>query len=184
LERDRFDNEDAVYLLMIDDDSGNLMGSHRILPTMKPHLFSDIFPEFCNLRGVQVGPRIYELTRSCVDEDSLSKPEIRLARKRLMAGLMEFCVKAGLERFTVLGRVEIISVYVRLGWNIKPLGVPKSFDGVQQVGAMVETTTEALASVRHAYRIDEDLVSYVGPRPEPGLIELHRIEQPIRHVAH
>jgi acyl-homoserine lactone synthase len=185
LERDQFDNEDAVYLLMLDDGTGRLIGSHRALPTVKPHLFSEIFPEFCNVRGIQVGPKIYELSRSCSDETHLTKDRVRWARKRLMAGFMEFCVKAGLESFTVMGRMEIISLYMRMGWSIRPLGIPRECDGSRHIGAIVSTTKEALEAVRRAYHIEEDLVSCVGPGAAiSGLIELPEMPADSPAVIH
>ena len=43
-EVDAFDTDDAVYLLGLDSDKGVVAGS-RLVPSLKPHLLSDVFPQ-------------------------------------------------------------------------------------------------------------------------------------------
>jgi len=160
LERDQFDTSDAVYLLLIEDEK--MVGSHRLIPTNKPHLFSDIFPHLCDVRGVVQSPNVYELNRTCVDEALLGPKGSVRARKILMTGLMEFCVVSGMEHFTVLSRVDILDRYTRIGWNLRPLGVPTVIDGVPQVAVSVKTDQTALDVMRAACRIREPLLEYVG----------------------
>src|ERR1700742_3562605 len=83
LEKDQFDTEDAIYLLLTQDD-GTVIGTHRMLPTVKPHLFSEVFPKTCQVKGVQRGEKVLELTRTCVDEDKLDRKATETARKRIM----------------------------------------------------------------------------------------------------
>ena len=42
--KDRFDTDDALYLLLTRDD-GAVLGAHRLLPTKGPHKFSEVSPE-------------------------------------------------------------------------------------------------------------------------------------------
>lgn len=160
LERDQFDTSDAVYLLLIED--AKMVGSHRLIPTNRPHLFSDIFPHLCDVRGVVQGPNVYELNRTCVDEALLGPKGSVRVRKILMTGLMEFCVLAGMEYLTVLARVDILDRYTRIGWNLRPLGVPTVIDGVPQVAVSAKTDQAALDVMRAACRIREPLLEYVG----------------------
>src|SRR5271154_5690649 len=51
MEKDQFDTDDAIYLLLTEDD-GTVVGTHRMLPPPKPHLFSDLFPQLCAVKGV------------------------------------------------------------------------------------------------------------------------------------
>ena len=160
LERDQFDTSDAVYLLLIEE--GKMVGSHRLIPTIKPHLFSEIFPHLCDVRGVVKSSTVYELNRTCVDEALLGPKGSVRARKILMTGLMEFCVLAGMDHFTVLSRVDILDRYTRIGWNLRPLGVPTIIDGVHQVAVSVKTDQAALDVMRAACRIREPMLEYVG----------------------
>jgi acyl-homoserine lactone synthase len=60
LEIDAFDTNDAVYLLGIEDD-GNIAGGSRLVPTLKPHLPSEVFPMLVDGESPR-GTDIYEWT--------------------------------------------------------------------------------------------------------------------------
>ena len=100
LEKDRFDTDEAIYLLLTKDD-GTVVGAHRLLPTMGPHLLSDIVPEL--LRGPRRAARrqVLELSGTFVDEGSLDASAVENARNHLLVGLFEFCLRAGYEKFTM-----------------------------------------------------------------------------------
>src|SRR5256885_15204755 len=50
LEKDQFDTGDAIYILGI--EGGRVVGGSRLVPTIKPHLLSEIFPYLSAQRGV------------------------------------------------------------------------------------------------------------------------------------
>jgi acyl-homoserine lactone synthase len=167
LEKDQFDNDDAIYLLLTRDD-GTVIGSHRLLPTTGPHLFSDVFPQLCAVRGVQRGERILELTRVCVDEERLGKAAMENARKHLMTGVVEFCQRAGYEKVTVLVSTEILFRYLLIGLEIKPLGLPVEMDGSKHASAIITTDRQALDNMRAALGVTEPQVQYIGaPAGDP-----------------
>jgi acyl-homoserine lactone synthase len=170
LERDQFDTEDAIYLLLTEDD-GKVIGTHRMLPTNKPHLFSDVFPNLCSVKGVQRGEKILELTRTCVDEEMLDRPAMEKARKRLMVGLFEFCLRAGYEKFTLLTPTDLLFRYLLIGLDIKPLGMPADMDGNKQVAVIVKVDQQALDAMRMALGVPETQVHYVGA-PQGDLLAL------------
>ncbi len=161
LERDQFDTDDAIYLLLTEDD-GKVIGTHRMLPTTKPHLFSDVFPNLCAVKGVQRGEKILELTRTCVDEEVLDRPTMEKARKRIMVGLFEFCLRAGYEKFTLLTPTDLLFRYLLIGLDIKPLGMPVDMDGNKQVAVIVKVDQQALDVMRMALGVPETQVHYVG----------------------
>ncbi len=166
IEKDKFDTAEAIYLILMDDDT--VIGTHRLLPTVRPHLFSEIFRDWCNVKGVQVGPRVYELNRTCVDEERLPRERREWARKQIMAGLMEFCVYAGIEQFTVLTPLDILFRYLLIGWDIKPLGVPREVDGIKQAAVAVRVNEAALKAVREAFDLKSQVVTHIGPMPVTG----------------
>lgn len=169
LERDQFDTDDAIYLLLTQDD-GTVIGSHRMLPTTGPHLFSDVFPHMCAVKGVQRGKKILELTRTCVDEDGLDKAKTEKARKHLMAGLFEFCLRSGYSQFTVMTSMELLFRYLLIGINTKPLGVPVDMDGSKQVAAILTVDAVGLDAVRTALGVPRTQVHYVGALQDDPLV--------------
>ena len=83
-------------------------------------------------------------------------------------------MQAGLESFTVLTPLDILFRYLLIGWDIKPLGIPREVDGVKQAAVSVKVNQAALSAVREAFAIDGSIVSYLGPAPAQGtLIDIH-----------
>lgn len=176
LERDQFDTENAIYLLLTKDD-GSVIGSHRMLPTTGPHLFSDVFPHMCAVKGVRRGERILELTRTCVAEDALDKAATEKARKHLMTGLFEFCLRAGYRQFTVMTSMELLFRYLLIGIDVKPLGVPVEMDGSKQAAAILTVDAAGLDAVRTALGVPETQVHYVGaPHDDPLVLSPETVQ--------
>jgi acyl-homoserine lactone synthase len=161
LEKDQFDTDDAIYLLLTTDD-GAVIGTHRMLPTTKPHLFSDVFQKACAVKGVQRGEKILELTRTCVDEERLDRKATEEARKRIMVALFEFALRAGYEQVTIFTPTDLLFRYLLIGIDIKPLGMPMDVDGSKQVAVIVNITRQALDAMRFALGVPEPQVVYLG----------------------
>ena len=72
-ERDKYDDEAPVYLIYTDDETGEIKGSLRLLPTTGPTLladfFSDTLPDAVHLSA----PTIWECTRVCLDDEILDR---------------------------------------------------------------------------------------------------------------
>ncbi len=160
IEKDQFDTDDAIYLLLI--EKGAVVGCHRLLPTIKPHLFSEVFPHLCDVKGVLRAANIYELNRTCVDLERLPPDGCHWARQAVMIGLMEFCVHAGIERLSVLTAPHYISHYLKCGWKILPLGVPQELDGEIQVAVEIHCTEEGIEAMRKAYDFHSPIMRLRG----------------------
>src|SRR6185312_8149319 len=161
IEKDQFDTPDAVYLIL-QDDNGEVIGSHRLLPTVKPHLFSELFADMCNVRGVKRGPNVYELNRTCVDEDRLDRKKQEWARQQIISGLVEFSARAGIDQVTILTPLEVMFRYMLIGVDVKPLGFHREIDGVKQAAVSVTMNREADAAVKAAFGIRGDIVRYIN----------------------
>lgn len=61
-ERDQFDGEETIYLAAR-DESENIIGTGRLLPTTGPYLLGDVFPELMGGAEVPRDPRVWELSR-------------------------------------------------------------------------------------------------------------------------
>jgi acyl-homoserine lactone synthase len=159
-ERDQFDTERTVYLMLL--DQGKVVGTHRLLPTTTPHLFSEVFSHYCNVRGVMRGPDILEAGRTCLDEKSLDRHALRRFRRQIMAALIEYPCHAGMRGFTTLCPLTVIHQYLKIGIQIEPLGVPVDIDGITCVACFWPTSDEDLAKVRRALNIPGAVLRYVG----------------------
>jgi acyl-homoserine lactone synthase len=163
--RDRFDTDDAIYLLLSDDD-GTVRGALRLLPTTGPHVLSDVVPELCDFRGVQRDAKTLELSRLCIDP-GLDRVRAEVGRNRLLVGLFEFCRRAGYDRLTLLIHTDNLYRHLLIGLDIKPLGLGVDRDGLQQIPVVVRVNDDALASLRDAFNVHDSEIYYVGaPRQD------------------
>ena len=62
IERDQFDREDTLYVVAR-DDAGEVIGTARLLPTTRPYLLSDVFPELLAGAEPPRDPTVWELSR-------------------------------------------------------------------------------------------------------------------------
>jgi acyl homoserine lactone synthase len=124
-ERDKYDDEAPVYLIYTDDETGEIKGSLRLLPTTGPTLladfFSDTLPDAVHLSA----PTIWECTRFCLDDDILDwgrQDELLLASAVLIAALGEVAISAGIE--SIIGNFEapMLRLYRRIGCEVEVLG--------------------------------------------------------------
>jgi acyl-homoserine lactone synthase len=176
-EIDQFDNEDAIYLLLIED--GVVTGSHRLLPTTGPHLFSEIFTDMCEQRGRQTGPAIYELNRTGTDP-LLPRDRQLQGMRLLLVGLLEFAFSAGIEKLTLLTPLHTLYHCLMAGVTVNPLGLPKLMDGERQAAVAFVTDATSLGNVRDYFYLQESIVRYyTDPTRREGGI--YRIPATLSH---
>ncbi|NIR92540.1 MAG: GNAT family N-acetyltransferase [Gammaproteobacteria bacterium] len=61
-ELDQFDRPDSVYVAA-QDDEGNIIGCARLLPTTRPYLLGEVFPQLLNGMPPPCSPDVWELSR-------------------------------------------------------------------------------------------------------------------------
>jgi len=95
---DEFDNEEAVYMLLLSDDRRTVLGCCRFNPTTSPYMISKLWPETCDLQPAPSDPTIWEASRFVVRGGLGSKSDYLELMWRLSTGMCEFCVSAGIEQ--------------------------------------------------------------------------------------
>jgi acyl homoserine lactone synthase len=130
VERDRYDDEAPVYLIYVDDATGAVKGSLRLLPTTGPTLLADFFsdtaPDAANISA----PTIWECSRFCLDSSYFNKgarEELMFASSILIIALGELAIKAGIE--SILGNFEapILRLYRQIGCKVDVLGATQRY---------------------------------------------------------
>lgn len=142
-EVDHFDDMHARYLILLDPD-GRHRASTRLLPTTRPHILQDLFPDLCAGEPPR-GERIYEITRFCLDRHQQAS-ERRTARNRLVGSLADFALANGIGTYTGVAEISWLDQIRDFGWKCSTLG------GTRDCGA------RALA----AFRIDIDADTIPG----------------------
>lgn len=62
LETDQFDRPDTVYVIA-KNDQGDIVGIARLLPTTRPYLLGDVFPQLLNGNQPPFSEEVWELSR-------------------------------------------------------------------------------------------------------------------------
>ncbi len=170
-ESDQFDNDDAIYILAIED--GRVLGGSRFVPTIKPHLLSEVFPSLADIRGVPRSPDIFEWTRLfALAEQRDRRTTPGSITGQVLCGGLEFLLGEEATAFTLVTEAWWLSRTQTWGWKLSPLGMPALIEGEWLVASRVAVDFETLQATRRRYGIEE------------SVIVRHGITQPaIRNVA-
>jgi acyl-homoserine lactone synthase len=141
---DAYDTEDTIYFLD-HDSTGRLIASSRLNPTTRPHLLSDVFPEFVTGNKVPSGPDIYEHSRYLVTKEGTSKEEFVRARARVLLAVHEFALANGIRQLTVLTYQKHYKLAAYLS-RTRPLGEPIYYpsDDEYYIAITTDVTQEGL----------------------------------------
>lgn len=153
-EVDQFDNDDATYLLMLENK--RVVGGTRFVPTLKPHLTSEVFPFLPNIKGVQRGHNIVEWTRIFLIQEKRGAEYL----KRICTGMLEYYLDEGYDAITVVMETWWIPRLLALRWDIEPLGIPQMYDGMEIVSALININMDNYLSLKEEQRIYSQLLVY------------------------
>ena len=136
-EVDAFDDQQANYIIVADRD-GNHLGSARLLPTTRPHILGDLFPELC-AGPVPAGPDVFEITRFCLgrNQGALAR---RDTRNRLVSALVAFALEHEIRTYTGVAEMGWLQQILAFGWDCRPLGAPLQLGG-RLTGALAISIT-------------------------------------------
>lgn len=153
-EVDQFDDAHAVYLILTDEREQHL-ASARLLPTTRPHLLGDLFPELCE-GGPPRQADSFEITRFCLDR-SLTARERRAARDQLITALVNHALVHGITSYVAIAALRWFQQILSFGWHCRPLGPPRSIGG-EQVAAIrigIDADTPALLAAAGVIAVSE-----------------------------
>ena len=146
LELDGFDDENATYIIVADDD-GDHLGSARLLPTTRAHILGSLFPHLC-AAPPPAGPEVFEITRFCLSRRQNAASRRRI-RNRLVSALAWHALERGIRTYTGVAELAWLQQILAFGWDCRPLGVPERLE-CGMIGALAieirRDTPELLAA--------------------------------------
>lgn len=141
-ERDEFDDDDAVYLVVRDPGTGDHLASVRLLRTDRRHILGDLFPELC-AAPPPVGPDIREITRFCL-APGIGRRARLAARAQLVRAFVEYALLSGIRAYTGVAQLSWLTQILAAGWDVRPLGLPQRIGG-ELLGALeIRITSQTL----------------------------------------
>lgn len=151
LEIDQFDTEYTVYLIACDENQRHL-GSVRLNPTVRPHMLDTLFVDLCE-EGPVIAPDVWESSRFTIAPVGLRGTEVMRLSQYLALAHVEFALMNGISKYTMIGEVHRVATVISMGWNVRPLCLPKS-DGNSNVQALeVSFDTATLEAMRCRFKI-------------------------------
>ncbi len=158
-ELDQFDHDEARYLVLTDEDGCHL-ASARLLPTTRPHLLGDLFPELCDATPPS-GASVLEITRFCLDR-SLGAVRRRLVRDALVCAIARHARETGITRYTAIAGVGWFQQILAFGWRCRPLGLPKQLGDETLVALEIAIEADTLAKLAAAGIVDRPAMQAVA----------------------
>lgn len=160
LERDQFDRPDAIHHICVRD--GKVAGYQRMLPTVKPHLLSDVFPELCEgppPRGLDT----YELTRYCVaPAQREGRRGVSSVGSELMAGFVEWGLACGVNKVIIEFETIWVLRALQLKFLVRPLGFETRIGNQKIVATEVTFNEDTLRTIREYRGYHAPVVGYLG----------------------
>jgi acyl-homoserine lactone synthase len=148
-EIDQFDDGRAVHMLYVDD--GRLLGYQRMLPSMRPHILSEVLPGLCD-GDFPVGAHIWEWTRYCVSPGHRDRGRmLSPVGNMLLSGIVEWGLQNGVSSIIIEMNPIWLLRLVQLHFRVTPLGIPQQLgkDSIVAVTAAFDhRTLKRLREVR------------------------------------
>jgi N-acyl-L-homoserine lactone synthetase len=158
-ERDKYDDQNPVYIIYTDDRGHKIRGSLRLLPTTGPTLLADFFSDTVPDAAHIMAPTIWECTRFCLDDDvwQKDKEEILFASTVLLVAVGDLAIQAGIE--SIIGNFDASALHLwrRIGCEVEVLGSTSRYGrpvylGIHPISeAIVGRIKKKLKSARSAF---------------------------------
>lgn len=132
-ELDQFDRPDTIYVVAQDDD-GHVVGCARLLPTTRPYLLQEIFPQLLNGLPPPSSRQIWELSRFAA-ADLSTRPGTHAGQlsSPIAVQLMQEAIRTaailGARQLITVSRIGIERLLKRAGFVARRAGPPMIVNG-------------------------------------------------------
>jgi len=160
-ETDRYDSENPLYLIYLENDTGYVAGSARLLPTTGPNMFRDCFSHLFDEPIDIASPTIWECTRFCIHPFVKSSGSIKNAMRvswEINLAVCEVGLLAGVSQIQAVYDQFMVKVYRRTHWNPTPMAKSTRFGKLPVYVGLWDVSEEALADMRRESGIAESVL--------------------------
>jgi N-acyl-L-homoserine lactone synthetase len=137
MEYDQYDTPATTYLVW-EDNEGVARGSVRLVPTDRPYMIQEIWPDIIETIPLPGSLSVWEATRFCIDK-SLPYDQRQRVKHELVLAFVEFGLRNDIRDMVgTMPQKLWESVFIRSGWDITYLGKEKDLgkDGTIIAGLM------------------------------------------------
>ncbi|WP_136661481.1 acyl-homoserine-lactone synthase [Nitratireductor sp. XY-223] len=169
-EIDRFDKEDPLYLVSIDESSKQVQGSVRLMPTTGPNMLRDVFRELLEDGLAVESPVIWESSRFSVNpdlshrtDDGTSKPLPNRVTTELLLGMVEVAQLAGIRFVVSVFDARTVRMFRAADCPAEILGKGKKFGRVMTYVGLFEINDNLRSRIATAGSIDGSVLEKQFP---------------------
>jgi acyl-homoserine lactone synthase len=156
-EIDSYDDEDTVYLLAL--EGRRVIGGHRLYPTTKSSMMSEVFPHLAAVRGCPADPLVWEWSRYFVVRDRRDGA----LNLQLMTAVQEFCLGQGIAQVSAIMETWWLPRFHEAGFVVTPLGLPALVENAWTMAATIDIRRETLDALHDRIGVPT-IVQQDGPR--------------------
>jgi N-acyl-L-homoserine lactone synthetase len=149
MERDQFDRPDTLYIIAR-NTSGAICGCARLLPTTRPYLLGDVFPNLLAGLPVPCDDETWELSRFAVaniDNAHVSQAEAAQNTRALLAAAIKTAADNGARRLITVSPLGIERLLHRMGVHAHRAGPPILVDGKPVFACRIEIDEQTIRAL-------------------------------------
>lgn len=145
MELDQFDRHDTVYVVA-QDERGSVNGCARLLPTTRPYLLAEVFPQLLQGMPPPCSQEVWELSRfAAVDFDAPMASSLSQFSSPVAVGLLQAalsCAAAqGAKRLITVSPLGIERLLRKAGFHAHRVAPPVIVDGHPLFACWIEVTS-------------------------------------------
>ncbi len=147
-EIDHFDAEDPLYLLSLNDQTEELQGAVRLLPTTGPNMLRDVFSVLVP-GGPPESPLIWESSRFAINPRILRASErteanhvVNRTTIELLCGIVEVCQKAGIEHIVSVFDARMARIFRTANCPFEIIGTPTRIGKTMTYAGLFDMTND------------------------------------------
>jgi N-acyl-L-homoserine lactone synthetase len=149
MERDQFDRTDTLYVIAR-NAAGAICGCARLLPTTRPYLLGDIFPNLLAGAPVPCDDSTWELSRfavASIDAAQASQAEAARNTRALLAAAIRAALENGARRLITVSPLGIERLLHRMGVHAHRAGPPTLVDGKPVFACWIEIDEQTIRAL-------------------------------------
>jgi acyl-homoserine lactone synthase len=159
-EIDAFDTRDTVHIIELADD--NVVFYARLVPSLKPHLLSHVYPELLQGHEEPTGPDIWEASRGTLFTRRLpdGQPNPLAGRQTLAA--VETALFVGAHYLHMQIPTDHLGRLHDHGYRPRALAPPVVYKGSELVAVLSTVDATTLETTRNIYGIRAPVATFDG----------------------
>ena len=155
-EIDQYDDDNAVHIAKFNE--GRVVSYTRLIPSNKPHLLSEVYPEIMDGNEYETGEGIFEWTRFSVDPNFGNLARLNDETKLIFHAIAEYCLHSKIKHLIVETHPLYMSWLSEMEWDVTPISTIKRIDGKKVVAFTAKPTLATIEKGKEMNYLDDSII--------------------------